>query len=57
MQSISSLICCHAFQLSWAPLPGALEPGPGMVLPQAKPLHTGQALQLLPMFFLASAKT
>ena len=40
-----------------APLPGALEPGPGMVFPQARPLHTGQALQLGPMCFLASIRT
>ena len=33
----------HARQLSFAPLPGAFEPGPGIVLPQPRPLHSGQA--------------
>ena len=35
----------HARQLSFAPLPGAFEPGPGIVLPQPRPLHSGQTLQ------------
>ena len=36
----------HACQLTFAPFPGALEPGPGRVFPQPSPLHSGQALQL-----------
>ena len=35
----------HARQLSFAPLPGAFEPGPGIMLPQPRPLHSGQTLQ------------
>ena len=35
-------------------LPGYLQPGPGRVLPQASPLHTGHALQNGPMQSFAS---
>jgi hypothetical protein len=47
----------HAFQLSFAPFPGAFEPGPGMVFAHASPLHSGHTLQFGPMFFLAFAST
>ena len=48
--SMFSRISCHAFQFAFAPFPGAFEPGPGIVLPQASPLHSGQALQLRIVF-------
>ena len=40
-----------------ATVPVPLAPGPGMVLPQARPLHTGQALQLGPLQVRAAART
>ena len=57
MVSMLSLMPRQAFQLSFAPLPGDFEPGPGMRLPQARPLHSGQTLQFGPMFFFAFART
>ena len=47
----------HACQLSFAPLPGAFEPGPGIVLPQPRPLHSGQTLQRGAMRARARCKT
>ena len=47
----------HAHQLSFAPLPGAFEPGPGIVLPQPRPLHSGQTLQRGAMRARARCKT
>mgnify|MGYP004422750669 CR=1 FL=1 len=52
-----SLYDLHAFQLSFAPLPGAFEPGPGMVFPQPRPLHSGHSLHFGPICFRASAST
>ena len=52
-----SLYGRHAFQLSFAPLPGAFEPGPGIVFPQPRPLHSEHALQLGAMFFHACSST
>ena len=47
----------HARQLSFAPLPGAFELGPGIVLPQPRPLHSGQTLHFGPMRSRARCKT
>jgi hypothetical protein len=52
-----SLYGRHAFQLSFAPLPGAFEPGPGIVFPQPRPLHSEHALQLGAMFFHVCSST
>ena len=47
LQSVSMFtkISCHLSKLREAVAPGYLQPGPGMALPQARPLHTGHALQ------------
>ncbi len=39
--SIFTRICCHLSKLRMAVSPIPLVPGPGMVLRQAAPLHTG----------------
>ena len=46
----------HASKLRIATVPLPLAPGPGMVPPQARPLHTGQAWQK-PIWPFAACKT
>ena len=55
-EDVQGFIENHASKLRIATVPLPLAPGPGMVPPQARPLHTGQAWQK-PIWPFAACKT